>query len=52
MKAKAEFKRILKPGGNVVLMWNDRRTTSSDFLKAYEDLLAAQAERRRSEEES
>ncbi len=36
---KAEFKRILKPGGHVVLMWNDRRTDSSDFLRSYEDLL-------------
>ena len=38
-KSKTEFKRILKPNGNVVLMWNDRRTDSTDFLKAYEDLL-------------
>lgn len=38
-KAKAEFKRILKPGGSVALIWNDRRTDSTDFLKAYEDLL-------------
>jgi SAM-dependent methyltransferase len=38
-KTKAEFKRILKPGGKVVLVWNDRRTDSTDFLRAYEDLL-------------
>lgn len=38
-KAKAEFRRILKPGGNVVLIWNDRRPDSTDFLRAYEDLL-------------
>jgi SAM-dependent methyltransferase len=38
-KTKAEFKRILQPGGNVVLMWNDRRTDSTDFLRSYEDLL-------------
>jgi SAM-dependent methyltransferase len=38
-KAKTEFKRILQPGGKVVLVWNDRRTDSTDFLKAYEDLL-------------
>ena len=38
-KSKAEFKRILKPEGTVVLIWNDRRTDSTDFLKAYEDLL-------------
>ncbi len=36
---KAECKRILKPTGNVVLMWNDRRTDSTDFLKVYEDFL-------------
>jgi SAM-dependent methyltransferase len=38
-KAKQEFKRILKPGGYVVLVWNDRRTDSTDFLRSYEDLL-------------
>lgn len=38
-KAKAEFKRILKPGAYVVLIWNDRRFDSTDFLRAYEDLL-------------
>ncbi len=38
-KTKIEFQRILKPGGNVVLIWNDRRTESTDFLKSYEDLL-------------
>jgi ubiquinone/menaquinone biosynthesis C-methylase UbiE len=38
-KCKAEFSRIIKPQGNVVLMWNDRKTDSSDFLKVYEDFL-------------
>ncbi len=38
-KSKHEFKRILKPGGNVVLLWNDRRTDTTDFLKVYEDFL-------------
>ena len=38
---KQEFKRILKPNGHVVLMWNDRRTDSSDFLRSYEDFLQA-----------
>lgn len=38
-KAKAEFRRILKPGGHVVLVWNDRRFDTTDFLRAYEDLL-------------
>lgn len=38
-KTKTEFKRILKPGGQVVLMWNDRQTDTTDFLKVYEDFL-------------
>jgi len=38
-KPKVEFKRILKPNGYVVLMWNDRQTNTSDFLKVYEDFL-------------
>jgi SAM-dependent methyltransferase len=37
--AATEFKRILKPGGWVVIIWNDRRKLSSPFLRAYEDLL-------------
>jgi ubiquinone/menaquinone biosynthesis C-methylase UbiE len=38
-KTKAEFRRILRPNGFVALMWNDRRTASSDFLRGYEALL-------------
>lgn len=38
-KCKAEFKRILKPGGTVILMWNDRRTDSTLFLQNYEDFI-------------
>jgi SAM-dependent methyltransferase len=38
-KSKVEFKRILKPGGVVVLMWNDRRTDTTQFLQAYEDFI-------------
>lgn len=38
-KCKTEFKRILKPEGNVVLMWNDRRTDSTPFLQSYEDFI-------------
>jgi SAM-dependent methyltransferase len=37
-KAKAEFSRILKAGGWVVLAWNERRV-ASPFAEAYEDLL-------------
>lgn len=38
-RAHSEFARILRPGGWVVLVWNDRRTTSTPFLVAYEQLL-------------
>jgi SAM-dependent methyltransferase len=38
-KAKTEFARILKPGGWVVLIWNERRLDSTPFLRAYENLL-------------
>ena len=36
--ARAEFQRILKPGGRVVLVWNERRVGGSPFLAAYEDI--------------
>jgi SAM-dependent methyltransferase len=38
-KARAEFSRILKPHGWVVLIWNERRAASSPFAAAYENLL-------------
>lgn len=38
-RTRAEFTRILKPGGSVALIWNDRRTDSTRFLAAYEQLL-------------
>ena len=38
-KTKQEFKRILKPQGWVVLIWNERRIDSSPFLRDYENLL-------------
>jgi len=37
--AMAEFKRILRPGGHIALMWNDRQTDSTEFLREYENLL-------------
>jgi SAM-dependent methyltransferase len=37
--AHREFLRILKPGGWVVLIWNDRSITAHPFLKGYEELL-------------
>lgn len=38
-KARAEFVRILKPGGWAVLLWNERKTDGSGFLRDYEQLL-------------
>ncbi|GIV98424.1 MAG: hypothetical protein KatS3mg057_3081 [Herpetosiphonaceae bacterium] len=38
-KARAEFARILKPQGWVVLIWNSRRLSGTPFLRAYEQLL-------------
>ncbi len=38
-KARREFLRILKPGGWTVLVWNERRTDSTPFLRDYEHLL-------------
>lgn len=41
--AQAEFRRILKPGGKVVLIWNSRLTQGTRFLEAYEQLLLTYA---------
>jgi SAM-dependent methyltransferase len=38
-KARLEFMRILKPGGWVVLVWNDRESQATPFLADYENLL-------------
>ena len=38
-KARREFIRICRPGGWTVLLWNERRTGSTPFLRAYEQLL-------------
>ena len=38
-KTKDEFKRILKPEGNVALLWNERKINSTPFLTDYENLL-------------
>lgn len=37
--SRNEFVRILKPGGFVALIWNDRRLDSTAFLRDYETLL-------------
>ncbi|MDB6006935.1 MAG: SAM-dependent methyltransferase [Prosthecobacter sp.] len=38
-ETRAEFSRILKPGGHVVLIWNERKLDSTPFLQAFEQLL-------------
>jgi SAM-dependent methyltransferase len=38
-KARAEFGRILRPPGWVILLWNQRRLDATPFLVAYEGLL-------------
>lgn len=40
-RTRDEFRRILKPRGWIVLVWNERKTTASRFLKAYEKMLRA-----------
>jgi SAM-dependent methyltransferase len=37
--ARAEWVRILRPGGWVAIVWNNRQTHTTPFLAAYEDLL-------------
>ena len=38
-RTRHEFVRILKPGGWLVLLWNERLTDSTQFLRDYERLL-------------
>jgi SAM-dependent methyltransferase len=38
-ETRAEFDRILRPGGHVALIWNVRLIDSTPFLRGYEDLL-------------
>jgi SAM-dependent methyltransferase len=38
--ARREFVRILRPGGWLVLLWNERLTDSTPFLRDYEQLLS------------
>jgi SAM-dependent methyltransferase len=38
-RSRREFVRILKPDGWLVLMWNERVTDSTPFLRDYEQLL-------------
>ena len=38
-QSRREFHRVLKPGGWLVLFWNERLTDTTKFLRAYEQLL-------------
>ena len=38
-KTRAEFTRILKPGGWIALIWNERQLDTTEFLREYEKLL-------------
>ncbi|MBL8028657.1 MAG: class I SAM-dependent methyltransferase [Fibrobacteres bacterium] len=35
---RTEFKRILKTDGNLVLIWNSRKTDEDDFMRFYKDI--------------
>lgn len=39
VEARSEFERILRPGGAVALLWNERKIDTTPFLQAYENLL-------------
>ena len=38
-ETRAEFSRILKPGGRIALIWNERKLDGTPFLRDYENLL-------------
>ena len=42
-ETRIEFARILKPGGWAVLVWHDRDSESTPFLRAYESLVLQHA---------
>jgi SAM-dependent methyltransferase len=38
-RAGAEFRRIVRPGGAVAVVWNERQTDASPFLREYDAML-------------
>jgi SAM-dependent methyltransferase len=38
-RARDEFRRILRPGGFVALLWNDRRDDVTEFAREYQELI-------------
>lgn len=42
-KTRPEFHRILKPGGYIVLIWNERQLDTTPFLVEYEEFLVKYA---------
>ena len=42
-KTRKEFTRILRPGGHVALIWNERQLDTTEFLREYELLLKKHA---------
>lgn len=38
-KTRVEFERILRPGGYIALIWNERQLDSTKFLREYEKFL-------------
>ena len=44
-RARAEFRRVLRPGGWVAVMWNERQPTRSPFAQEYVQLATSLAVR-------
>jgi SAM-dependent methyltransferase len=39
VRCREEFERVLRPGGWVVLVWNERRQSEKDFASRYEEIV-------------